>query len=189
MPSINANSLRVGHIVDLENSFWKVTSIEKVKPGKGGAFVQSELKNIDNDKKRNERFRSDSTIELADGQTSDAIFLMRSGNSLEFSDLTTFETIECDASIMTEDQQKYLTDNVEVKILILNNRPVEIRLPDTMKLKITETQPYIKGQTVTATFKPATLENGVNTSIPQYIELDSYIIVRTEDNSYVERAK
>jgi len=187
--SIIANDLRVGNIIGYKDAMWRVVSTEHVKPGKGGAFMQVELKNIVTGTKLNERFRSDETIDKLVFEAVKMTFLYKDGENLEFMDMITLNQFSVSVDIVGN-RLAFLTDNMEVTVEIVNgDQIVGIILPDTVILEVSDTQPYIKGQTVTATFKPATLSNGIVIQVPQFIEIGERVVVKTHDTSYVERAK
>lgn len=186
---ISANSIRAGNILVYQNALWSVTKMpEHTKPGKGGAFVQVEMKNLKTGTKINERFNSTVNLERAHLETKDYQFLYPEGDQICFMDLETFEQITTSTDIVKQDP-RYLTDNMVVAIDFFENQPISIDLPNTTILEITETDPVIKGSTVTSSHKPALLSNGVKITVPPYLTIGEKIVVKTENDSFVERAK
>jgi elongation factor P len=186
---ISANSIRAGNILEHEGQLWVVAKQpEHTKPGKGGAYVQVEMKNIKTGNKTNIRFSSTETVEKAFLEQKDYQYLYPEGNNLIFMDTETFEQITLNKDILG-DRLSFLSENMTVVVEFYQETPLNVELPSTVILEITETDPVIKGSTVTSSYKPAILENGVRVMIPPYIETGQKIVVKTEDSSYVERAK
>lgn len=185
---IIANELRVGNIIEMDNQVWVVNKREHVKPGKGGAFIQAELKNIKNGSKSNTRFRSDQTINKLSFVELPVTFLYKTDSVLEFMDMVTCEQISIGIDI-AGDKVHFLNDGDEVKLAKVGEDYVDLILPDSVVLEVIETQPYLKGKTITATFKPAKLSNGLVVNVPQFIVEGEKILVRTSDLEYIERYK
>ena len=186
---ISANSIRTGNILVYNNDLWVVSKTpEHTQPGKGGAYVQVEMKNLKTGTKRNERFSSSDYLEKAELEQKDYQFLYFEGVDIVLMDNQSFEQINVNKKILDE-KLPFLTENMIVKIEFYNEEPLNIELPATVILEIVETDPVIKGSTVTSSYKPATLANGVKVKVPQYLEVGEKIVVKTEDITYVERAK
>ena len=186
---ISANEIRVGNILEFENKLWKVLKLEHTKPGKGGAYVQAELKDINIGTKKNERFRSDENIEKAYLEQKTFQFLYSSGDEYFFMDQNNYEQISINKEKIMNEMLPYLKDGINVSIELKDDKPINILLPDTVTLEIKEAETVIKGQTATSGLKPAILENGVKVMVPLHIKNNMKIVVKTSDNSYVEKVK
>ncbi|MGX6960226.1 MAG: elongation factor P [Rickettsia endosymbiont of Pentastiridius leporinus] len=186
---ISANSIRTGNILVYNNDLWIVSKTpDHTQPGKGGAYVQVEMKNLKTGTKRNERFSSSDHLEKAELEQKDYQFLYFEGDNLVLMDTENYDQINIDKEILGE-KLPFLTENMVVKVEFYNERPLSIELPATVTLEITQTDPVIKGATATASPKFAILENGIKVKVPQYLETGEKIVVKTEDSTYVERAK
>lgn len=186
---ISANSIRLGNIIVYKDELWLVAKVpDHVKPGKGPAYVQVELKNLRTGSKLNERLSSTEYLEKASLEQRKCQYLYPDNNQLVLMAIDDFEQIYVDSKIL-EDKIVYLQDNMEVILESHNEKALRIILPTTVTLEITETSPHIKGSTVTASYKPAILTNGVKVMVPPYLETGEKIVVKTEDNSFVERAQ
>ena len=186
---ISANSIRLGNILVYKNDLWQVAKVpEHVKPGKGPAYVQVELKNLKSGTKLNERLSSSDYLEKAIVEQRKCQYLYAEGDELIFMSMDDYEQIYVNRAIL-EDKDVFLKDNMEVTLELHQNKTLQVILPATVKLKIVETPPHIKGATVTSSYKRATLENGVEVMVPPYLEVDNVIVIKTEDKSFVERAK
>lgn len=186
---ISANSIRTGNILVYNNDLWVVSKTpEHTQPGKGGAYVQVEMKNLKTNTKRNERFSSSDYLEKAELEQKEYQFLYFEDNNIILMDNQSFEQISVNKEILDE-KLPFLTENMVVKVEFYNEKPLSIELPATVILEIIETDPVIKGATVTSSYKPATLANGVKVKVPQYLEVGEKIVVKTEDLTYVERVK
>lgn len=186
---ISANSIRTGNILVYNNDLWVVSKQpDHTQPGKGGAYVQVEMKNLKTGTKRNERFSSSDHLEKAELEQKDYQFLYFEDNNIVLMDNQTFEQISVGKEILDE-KLPFLTENMIVKVEFYNEKPLNIELPATVILEIIETDPVIKGATTTASYKPATLANGVKVKVPQYLEIGEKIVIKTEDLTYVERSK
>jgi len=159
-----------------------------VKPGKGGAFAQVELKNLRNGSKLNERFRSADKVDKVRLDQKDQQFLYETDGMLVFMDSETYEQIELPADLLG-DRRPFLQDGMKVQIEYYENEALSMSLPDKVTCRIVDTEPVVKGQTAANSFKPAVLDNGVKVMVPPHIEAGTRIIVGTADGSYVERAK
>ena len=183
---INATEIRVGMILEYKDDLWQVLKTQHVKPGKGGAFAQVEMKSFGKNTKLNERFRSSETIEKASLEETSFNYLYDDENNYFFIQPKTFEQIEIKKNIIGE-QGKLLTENLKVSVSFYNENPISIELPNQVKCKIKATDAALKGQTVSSSYKPATLDNGLNIQVPPFIEVDDEVIVDTRNLEYVKK--
>lgn len=186
MPKINGNEIRPGNILEHNDALWVAVKVEHVKPGKGGAISQVELKNLRNGSKLNERFRSAEKVEKVRLEQKDQQFLYENDGMLVFMDAETFEQIELPAAILGE-RRPFLQDGMTVQIEYHGEDALSASLPQKVSCKIIETEPAIKGQTSANSFKPAILENGLRVMVPPFISQDEVIVVNTETMEYAER--
>ena len=186
---ISANEIKIGNILEIDNKLWKVLKLEHTKPGKGGAYVQAELKEISDGTKKNERFRSDENLEKAYLEQKSFQFLYSSGNEYFFMDQNNYEQISIDKEKIISETLPYLKDGINIILELKDEKPINIILPETVILEIKEAEAVIKGQTATSGLKPAILENGIKVMVPVHIEEGVKIVVKTLDNSYVEKVK
>ena len=185
---ISAGDIRVGDVLNHNGKLWVVLKVQHVKPGKGGAFAQTEMKALKDAQKLNERFRTADTVDKVYLEDVDFQYLYRDGNDLFFMNQSTFEQIQLPVDVIG-DSAKFLEDGMTVKVCLYENTPISAKLPPSVTLEIVEAEPVVKGQTATSSYKPATLSNGVKIMVPQHIKAGTKVIVNTEDGSYVERAK
>lgn len=185
---INANELRAGNVMEFRGRLWAVAKAQHITPGKGGAFVQVELKDVRDGTKLNERFRSGETVERVRIDENDYVFLFGDDDSLTFMDEETFEQTHVDRALVG-DAAAFLQDGMKVIISSYEGTPVSIELPQTVTLRIVEADPVVKGQTASSSYKPAKLENGLRVMVPPHIESGTRVVINTADCSYVERAK
>jgi elongation factor P len=183
---INAGEIRVGMLLEYKNDLWQVLKTQHVKPGKGGAFAQVEMKSMGKNTKLNERFRSSETVEKASLEETTFNFLYEDENNYFFMDPKTFEQIEIKKDIVGE-HGKLLTENLQVSVSFYNENPISVELPNHVQCKIDMTDVALKGQTVSSSYKPATLNNGLNIQVPPFIETDDEIIVDTRTLEYVKK--
>ncbi len=183
---INAGEIRVGMLLEYKNDLWQVLKTQHVKPGKGGAFAQIEMKSVDKNTKLNERFRSNETVEKASLEEITFNFLYKDENNYFFMDTKTFEQIEIKKDIVGE-KGKLLTENLEVSVSFYNENPISIELPNQVKCKINTTDAALKGQTISSSYKPATLNNGLNIQVPPFIESGDEIILDTRNLEYIKK--
>ena len=183
---INAGEIRVGMLLEYKNDLWQVLKTQHVKPGKGGAFAQVEMKSVNKSTKLNERFRSSETVEKASLEETNYNFLYEDENIYFFIDPKSFEQIEIKKDVIGE-KGKLLTENLEVTISFYNETPISIDLPNQVKCKIQTTDAALKGQTVSSSYKPAILNNGLNIQVPPFIEAGDEIIVDTRNLEYVKK--
>lgn len=185
---VNGNTIKPGNVIEHKNGLWVATKTSHVKPGKGGAFAQIELKSLKDGSKLNERFRSSENVEKVILEETPYVFLYKENYSLIFMNNQTFEQISVNID-MIGDQAAFLQDGMNVIINIYNENPVSIIMPDNCIEEIVEADAVIKGQTVSSSFKPAILKNGVKVMVPGHIEVGTKIVVRPSDCTYVEKAK
>ena len=185
---VNGNTIKPGNVIEHKNGLWIATKTSHVKPGKGGAFAQIELKSLKDGSKLNERFRSSENVEKVILEETPYVFLYKENDSLIFMNNQTFEQISVNLA-MIGDQAAFLQDGMNVIINIYNENPVSIIMPDNCIEEIVEADAVIKGQTVSSSFKPAILKNCVKVMVPGHIEVGTKIVVRPSDCTYVEKAK
>lgn len=185
---INGNAVRPGNILEFENELWVVQKIQHTQPGKGGAYMQVEMKTITTGRKTNVRFRSDEKVERVFLDELPYQYLYAEGEDLVFMDQATYEQISLSKEFVG-DAVNYLKEGMTVDVSSYEGKPITISLPETVVLEISEADPVVKGQTASSSFKPAMLENGVKIMVPPHIEAGMRVVVNTGDGSYVERAK
>ena len=185
---INAGEIRVGMLLEYKNDLWLVLKTQHVKPGKGGAFNQVEMKSINKDTKLNERFRSSDNVERAILDEKQFNFLYEDENNCHFMDQINFEQIQINKSLLGE-KNKLLKENMEVDVQFYNDEALSVELPSNVELKIESTDAAIKGQTASASYKPATLENGIKIMVPPFINSDDKIVLDTRTLEYVKKIK
>ena len=183
---INASEIRVGMLLQYKDDLWQVLKTQHVKPGKGGAFAQVEMKSLNKNTKLNERFRSSETVEKAALDENDFNYSYDDDVNYFFIDPKSFEQIEVKKEIVGE-KGKLLTENLEVKISFYNEKPISIELPNQVQCKIETTDAALKGQTVSSSYKPATLDNGLNIQVPPFIESGDEVIIDTRNLEYVKK--
>ena len=183
---ISGNEIKTGMIIEHNNDLWEVLKTQHVKPGKGGAFNQVEMKSINKNTKLNERFRSSDNIERAIVEEVDYNFLYEDKGDYYFINNKTFEQISLKKDLMGE-KSKFLIEGLEVKLGIYNDNPIKIELPNQIECKIVTTDAAIKGQTAASSYKPAVLENGLNILVPPFVENEDCIIVDTRTLEYVKK--
>lgn len=186
---ITANSLKVGMIILHKDKLWRVVKTQHTQPGKGGAYVQAELKGVEHPTKLNERFRSSESIEKATMNDVACSYLYKDGENYIFMDQTTFEQFSLSEDKIGKDEVKMLSENLEVTISFHEENPVSVTLPKTIEVEVEDTEVEIKGQTVTASYKPAQVTGGLKVMVPPHIAIGTKIIVNTEDLTYVGKVK
>ncbi|MHA3916491.1 elongation factor P [Halovulum sp. GXIMD14793] len=187
MPKINGNEIRSGNVLEHDGGLWIAVKVNHVKPGKGGAFAQVELKNIRTGSKLNERFRSADKVERVRLEQKDQQFLYENDGMLVFMDTDSYEQIELPADILG-DRRPFLQDGMMVTIEYYESEALSAALPQKVTCKVAETEPAVKGQTAANSFKPAVLDNGVRVMVPPFVGQDEDIVVNTETMEYAERA-
>jgi len=184
---INGNEIRPGNVLEHNGGLWAVVKTNAVKPGKGGAFNQVEMKNLIDGTKLNERFRASETVERIRLEQKDFQFLYEQGEALVFMDLESYEQLELQKDFVG-DRRAFLQDGMMVTVELYDERPIGIALPDHVTLEITEADPVVKGQTAASSYKPAILENGVRILVPPFISAGERVIVDTNELTYLRRA-
>ncbi len=188
MAKIAGNEIRPGTLIEYDGGLWIAVKTQAVKPGKGGAYNQVELKSITSGTKLNQRFRSDETVDEVYLEKKDYQFLYASDDMLTFMDINTYEQIELQRDFVGE-RAAFLTDGMKVMVTSYEDKPIGVQMPLQVVLTVVEADPVLKGGTAAPSYKGAVLENGVKTMVPPFIEAGTKIIVSTEDGSYVKRAE
>ena len=183
---ITGNEIRVGMLIEHKNDLWQVLKTQHVKPGKGGAFAQVEMKSVNRNTKLNERFRSSDTVEKASLDEIKFNYLYEDEDNYYFINPKTFEQINIKKDIIGE-KGKLLTENLEVDISFYNESPLSVEMPNQVTCKVKTTDVALKGQTVSSSYKPATLDNGINIQVPPFIESEDEIIIDTRTIEYVKK--
>lgn len=186
---INGNAIRPGNIIEHQGRLWRAVKIAHTQPGKGGAYLQAELKDIRDGTKLNERFRSSETVERVRLDQRSYQFLFVDGDDYTFMDNDNYEQITLNIDFIGEDAASFLQEGMVVNVESYEESPIGVELPETVTMRIVEADAVVKGQTASSSFKPAILENGVRVMVPPHIESGTRIVVNTADASYVERAK
>ncbi|MCY0148251.1 elongation factor P [Hoeflea sp. G2-23] len=185
---INGNEIRPGNVLEHNGGLWAVVKTNAVKPGKGGAFNQVEMKNLIDGTKLNERFRASETVERIRLEQKDFQFLYEQGEALVFMDLESYEQLELQKEFVG-DRRAFLQDGMMVTVELYDERPIGIALPDHVTLAIAEADPVVKGQTAASSYKPAILENGVRILVPPFISSGERVVVDTNELTYLRRAE
>lgn len=184
---IDGNAIRPGNVIEYEGGLWRAIKIQHTQPGKGGAYLQVELKNLKEGTKKNERFRSSEKVEKVSLEQRDYQFLFQGDGMCTFMNLETYEQIEISEEDVGE-QHVYLQDGMMVTIEFYQETPLGVAFPETVVLEVVETEPVVKGQTAASSYKPAKLANGVRTMVPPFINVGDNIVVNTESGEYSKRA-
>ena len=187
MPKINGNEIRPGNVLEHSGGLWAAVKVDHVKPGKGGAFAQVEMRNLRNGSKLNERFRSADKVEKVRLEQKDQQFLYEDSGMLVLMDTETYDQVQLPAALFGE-RRPFLQDGMMVVVEYNGDEPLNASLPQKVVCKIVETEPVVKGQTAANSFKPAVLDNGIRVSVPPFVGQDEDIVVNTETMEYVERA-
>jgi elongation factor P len=188
LASVIASNVRKGNVIEKDGKLYVVLTAENIHPGKGTPVTQLEMRRISDGVKVNERYKTTDTMEKAFIDERTHSFLYQDGEQFVFMDPETFDQIPVTPEVLG-DMAPYLQEGMEVQLALYNGLPISITLPARVSLEVTETEPVIKGQTASGSFKPAILENGVRTMVPTHIVTGTRIVVLTDDGSYVERAK
>jgi elongation factor P len=188
MAKISGNEIRPGTLIEHQGGLWLAVKTQAVKPGKGGAYNQVELKNIVTGTKLNERFRSDATVDEIYLDKKDHQFIFAAGEMLTFMDMETYEQIEIQTDFVGA-RARFLQDGMKVIVESYEGRPISIQMPVQVTMTVTEADPVLKGGTAAPSYKSAVLENGVKIQVPPFIDAGAKIIVTVEDGSYVRRAE
>ncbi|MGH7043015.1 MAG: elongation factor P [Acetobacteraceae bacterium] len=183
-----ANLIRAGQVIEHEGRRWTVLKQQIITPGKGGAFIQVEMRDLKSGNKTNERWRTADTVERLTTDEKAYTYSYTDGDNIVLMDPDSFEQVHLPTGLLGE-AAPFLQDNMAVTVDLVEGEPVGIHLPPTVVLEVVEADPVVKGQTAASSYKPARLSNGVKTSVPPFIETGERVVVKTEDASYVERAK
>lgn len=185
---INGNEIKPGNVIEHKGSLWVAVKTNAVKPGKGGAFNQVEMKNLIDGSKHNERFRATESVEKVRLEQKDYTYLYAEGDMLVFMDSATYEQLELQKDFVGE-RAAFLQDGMQVTVESHEEKPIGISLPDQVTLEIIEADPVVKGQTVSSSYKPAVMENGIKVMVPPFIEAGEKILVDTNEITYIRRAE
>lgn len=186
---INGNAIRPGNVIDHQNRLWRAVKIQHTQPGKGGAYLQVELKDLRDGTKLNERFRSSETVEQVRLDQKEFQYIFADSGMYTFMDSETFDQITLSEAIIGEERLPYLQEGMLVMVESFEGDPIGIELPGQVTLTVVEADAVVKGQTAASSAKPALLENGIRTTVPPHIESGTQVVINTDDGSYVERAK
>lgn len=186
---IDGNTIRPGMAIEHQGRLWRAVKVQHVKPGKGGAFMQVELKDIRSGSKLNERFRASESVERARLDEKQFQFLFADDSEYTFMDCESYEQITLGIGLIDETQSRYLQDGMLVTIEFHEGNPIGVMMPEKAVLVVAEADAVVKGQTQSSSYKPAVLENGVKIMVPPYIEPGTRVVVNTADDTYAERAK
>jgi elongation factor P len=184
---ISGVDIRPGNILEYEKGIWKVAKIQHTQPGKGGAYMQVEMKNLQDGRKTNVRFRSADTIERVRLDQKDFQYLYNDGENLVFMDKDNYEQINLPADLIGE-AAAFLTDGMDVTLELWDEKPISVALPEQVEATIVEADAVVKGQTASSSFKPAILDNGVRVMVPPHIESGTRIVVDVYERTYVSKA-
>ena len=184
----NANPIRPGQVIEYEGQRWTVLKIQLITPGKGGAFIAVDMRNVKTGNKTNARWRTADTVERLQTDQKEYQFLYADDDNLTLMDQVSYEQATVPKALLG-DAAPFLQENMIVTVDLIEEEPMAIHLPDHVTLEIVEADPVVKGQTASSSYKPAKLSNGVKVMVPPFIEAGEKIVVRTEDSTYVERAK
>ncbi len=185
---INAVEIRPGNILEYQAGLWRAVKIQHTQPGKGGAYMQVELKNLIDGRKTNERFRSAETVEKVRLDTRDFQFLFADGEQLTFMDKLNYDQVQLPKDLLGE-AADFLTDGMDVVMETYEEKPISVQLPDHIEAVIADTEGVVKGQTASSSYKPARLENGVRVMVPPFIGVGTKIVVDVYAREYVRRAE
>ncbi|VAV86496.1 Translation elongation factor P [hydrothermal vent metagenome] len=185
---IDGNNIRPGNVIEHQGGLWVAVKTQHTQPGKGGAYLQVELKNLRDGRKLNERFRSSAKVEQVRLEQKNHSYLFENAGMYTFMDLETYEQVELNSDLVGE-QATFLQDGMEVVIESYDDSPISVTLPQNVILEVVETEPVVKGQTATSSNKPAILENGSRVMVPPFVGVGDRIVVNVAESTYVERAK
>ena len=186
---IDGNQIKIGNILEINSRLWRVLKTQHTQPGKGGAYLQVEMKEIREGTKMNGRFRSSESVERAILDEKICQFLYSENNKFIFMDNNTYEQIEIGDDIISDDQSKFLIENNNINLQFYEGTVVGLELPENVILKVEETEAVVKGQTATSSYKPAMLTGGIKSSVPPFISTEDFVVISTTDSSYIEKAK
>lgn len=185
---VDANTLRPGHAMEYNGKLWIVSKIQIIQPGKGGSFIQVEMKDARTGTKGQVKFRTAEAVDRVRLDEHEMTFLFAEGDMYTFMDKTTFEQIQIPGDAIG-DAKVFLQDGMEVNVQMYEGSPLSVELPQTVTLRITQCEPFVRGQTASSSYKPAILENGVRVMVPPHIDVGTKIVINTSDSTYIERAK
>ena len=185
---IQANTMRPGMVIEHDDKQWSVLKIQLLQPGKGGAFIQVEMRDLVTGTKSQDRWRTADTVERLEVRAHDCQFLFKDGDMYTFMDTSTYDQFNLSTELIGE-KAGFLQDNMEVAVNFIEGKPVSVNLPQNVTLEVVEADPVVKGQTASSSYKPGMLENGMKVMVPPFIEAGTRIVVNTEECTYVERAK
>jgi len=185
---INGNAIRPGNVIEHNGELWAAVKIQHTQPGKGGAYLQVELKNLKTGSKLNERFRSSQSVERVRLDQKEHQFLYADADMLTFMDTEAYDQTQLSSDLVGE-PAVFLQDGMIVMIESYEDTPLRIELPETVTMTVTETEPTVRGQTAAASYKPAILENGVRTMVPPFVDISDRVVINTADGSYAKRAE
>ena len=183
-----ANQIRPGWVILDNNKQYSVIGIQILQPGKGGAFIQVEMRDVETGLKTQQRWRTVDTVEKLTAEDKDYQYLYAEGDNFVFMDEETFEQITVSKDVLGE-RALLLQDGMKVIISFVESKPISVSLPKNVICEVVETEPVVKGQTATGSFKPAKLENGIRVMVPQFLSAGEKIVISTDDLTYIERAK
>jgi len=186
---IDGNQIKVGNILEINSKLWRVLKTQHTQPGKGGAYLQVEMKEIREGTKMNERFRSSESVERAILDERLCQYLYSENNKFFFMDNASYEQIEIGEDIISESQSKFLLENDNINLQFYEGLVVGVELPDSVTLKVEETEAVVKGQTAASSYKPAILSGGIKTSVPPFVSTNDFVVISTSDASYLEKVK
>ncbi len=186
---INGNAVRPGMVIEHQGRLWKAVKIQHTQPGKGGAYLQVELRDVRDGTKLNERFRSSETVERASLNQTDYQYLFADDDMYTFMNNETYDQITINGEMIGEEQIPFLQESMIVTVESYEDDPIGVQLPDHVTLEVVEADAVVKGQTASSSYKPAVLENGVKILVPPHIGTGTRVVVNTADVTYVERAK
>jgi elongation factor P len=186
---VPVNSIRAGNVIEYNGKLWVAAKVQHINPGKGGAFVTLEAKALREGNKLQERFRSGETIDRVHIDERECTFLFRDDTGFTFMDKETFEQFTVGRDVIDEDQARFLQDGMEVTVSLYEGTPVGAELPKTVTLAVTEADAVVRGQTASSSYKPAIVEGGIRVMVPPHIGVGTKLVISTEDDSYLERAK
>ena len=186
---IDGNQIKVGNIIKHKDKLWKAIKTQHTQPGKGGAYLQVELKEISNGTKLNARFRSSEEVEKIRLEEKEFQYLYKDEKNYFFMDNNSYEQMSLNQTVISGFQEKFLKENSTVIIETYEENPISIKLPDSVSLEVVETDTVIKGQTATSSYKPAILENKIKVLVPPHITTGDKVIINTTDGKYVEKSK
>lgn len=186
---INGNAIRPGNVIEHKDRLWVAVRTQHTQPGKGGAYLQVELKDLQDGTKLNERFRSSETVERVRLDQKPFQYLYAEGDTYTFMDTETFDQVTLSSDVIDRDRAAFLQDGMVVTVESYEGKPLSVSLPEHVTMTVVEADPVVKGQTAASSYKPAQMENGMRVMVPPHIETGMRIVVATADGTYVERAK